>query len=57
MRGILDLSSQRQIRIVEILAENDDWITYAQLSSALETSERTIAEDLSFFENKMGACS
>lgn len=54
MRGILDLSSQRQIRIVEILAENDDWITYAQLSSALETSERTIAEDLSFLRTKWG---
>lgn len=54
MRGILDLSSQRLIRIIEILAENDDWVTYAQLSSALGTSERTIAEDLSSLRTKWG---
>ena len=46
MRKLLDISSLRLIRILEILLENDGWTTFASLGSAIETSERTVAKDI-----------
>lgn len=54
MHGILDSSSQRLIKIIELLTEKDGWVTYAQLASDLETSERTMAEDLAALRTKWG---
>lgn len=54
MHGILDSSSQRLIKIIELLTEKDGWVTYAQLASDLKTSERTIAEDLAALRTKWG---
>lgn len=54
MRGLLDASSQRLIRIIELLTEKDGWLTYAQLALALKTSERTVAEDLAVLRTKWG---
>ncbi len=54
MHEILDASSQRIIRILEVLSVNEGWITVADLSSAVKASERTIAEDISRLRKRWG---
>lgn len=52
MRELLDNSSQRMIRILEILLEHEGWTTFANLSSAVGASERTIAKDISLLKEQ-----
>lgn len=51
MRELLDASSQRMIKILEILLEREDWTTFACLASMVEASERTIANDISLLKD------
>ena len=54
MRALLDASSQRIIKILEIMAVHEGWITLSDLSAALEASERTVAGDLSMLKKQWG---
>lgn len=54
VRELLDVSSQRIIRILEVLAIQEGWITLSELSSAVDASERTIAEDISALKRHWG---
>ncbi|WMI80006.1 helix-turn-helix domain-containing protein [Anaerotignum sp. MB30-C6] len=51
MREMLDASSQRIIKILEILLEHEKWITFAELSFFVEASERTIANDIAVLKD------
>ena len=52
MRELLDIPSQRMIRILEILIENEDWTTFAKLGTEINTSERTVAKDIAMLKEK-----
>lgn len=52
MRELLDIPSQRIIRILEILIENEDWTTFAKLGTEINTSERTVAKDIAMLKEK-----
>ena len=54
MRELLDISSQRLIIILEILLENYGWTTFANLGSAIDTSERTVAKDIVMLRQRWG---
>lgn len=54
MRELLDISSQRLIIMLEILLENDGWTTFANLGSAIDTSERTVAKDIVMLRKRWG---
>jgi hypothetical protein len=54
LRAILDASSQRIIRILEVLSAHEEWMTFADLSSIIKTSGRTIAEDISKIRKRWG---
>ncbi len=47
MRKLLDASSQRMIKILEILIAHEGWTTLSYLSDAIKSSERTVAGDIS----------
>lgn len=51
MRKILSKSHQRQLSILEVLLEMDDYISIHSLSKLLGASERTISEDISYLRS------
>lgn len=55
MRELLDASSQRIIKILEVLSAHKGWTTLSDLSLAVKSSERTIAEDLSRLKKQWGS--
>lgn len=55
MRELLDASSQRIIKILEVLAGHEGWITLSDLASAVDASERTIAGDISTLKKQWGS--
>lgn len=54
MREILDASTQRFIKILEVLSVNEEWITFADLSTLVKASGRTVAEDISKLRKRWG---
>ncbi|MGI6152160.1 MAG: helix-turn-helix domain-containing protein [Christensenellales bacterium] len=54
MRKLLDLSTQRLIRLLEVLASQEDWMTTGELSSLIGASERTISEDVDTLNQRWG---
>ncbi len=54
MRNLLDLSTQRLIRLLEALASQEDWMTTGELSSLIGASERTISEDIDVLSKRWG---
>ena len=54
MRDLLDASSQRMIKILETLSVHKEWTTFADLSSVVNASERTVAEDISKLRKRWG---
>lgn len=54
MRNLLDLSTQRLIRLLEVLASQEDWMTIGDLSSVVGASERTITEDIDVLNKRWG---
>lgn len=54
MRELLDIPSQRIIKILETLAVHEGWTTLPDLSSAVNASERTIAKDISRLRKQWG---
>ncbi|WP_018212677.1 helix-turn-helix domain-containing protein [Desulfitobacterium hafniense] len=54
MRELLSASSQRMINILEALSVRKGWSTFAELSEAVQASERTVAEDISYLRRHWG---
>lgn len=54
MRALLDSSTQRLIRLLEALSNQEDWMTACELSSIIGASERTIAEDVDTLNKRWG---
>ncbi len=54
MRTLIDSSSQRIIKIVEILIFDADWITMKKLAELIHANERTVNDDLMILKEKWG---
>lgn len=54
MRELLSPSSQRMIDILEALSAHPGWTTFADLSAAVQASERTVAEDIAYLKKHWG---
>jgi hypothetical protein len=54
LRKLLDASSQRMIKILEILLSHQGWTTLSYLSGAIKSSERTVASDISELKKNWG---
>lgn len=54
MRGLLDASSQRIIKILELFSAHEGWITLSDLSLQVGASERTVAQDLASLKKQWG---
>lgn len=50
--SLLDETDQRRISILEILMQQQQWITIGELAHRVGASERTIHSDLVFFKNE-----
>ena len=54
MRSILDKTTQRTIHIIEALSETTTWLTLKDLSILTDSSERTVAQDISMIKKRWG---
>lgn len=52
MRDILDEPSRRLIDILDVLIDQEGWITFAELADAVGSSERTIAKDVGILRKR-----
>ncbi len=53
MFDILDVSSQRMIKILEILLYSEKWITIRDISKKIEVSEKTVYADLNYLTKNL----
>lgn len=54
MRQLLDYPTQRILSILELLFTSKDWLTIKQISAAVDSSERTINNDLYIIKKQWG---
>ena len=54
MRNLLNTASQRIFKILEILREQEDWITINELSVLIGASQRTTAGDINILQKRWG---
>ncbi|MGX7025251.1 HTH domain-containing protein [Vagococcus hydrophili] len=55
MFPILDVSSQRLIKILTVLLHTDNWITIREISKQLSVSEKTIHDDLKYIQGNLSS--
>lgn len=55
MLAILDVSSQRLIKILDILLHSDDWITIREIAKKLAVTEKTIHDDLNYIQDNLNS--
>lgn len=55
MRKLLDMSSQRIIKILDTVFINNHWITISELSKIIGASKRTVSEDIHIIKTRWGA--
>lgn len=55
MRALLDTSSQRVIKILEILLFHEGWMSLAELSEQVGASERSVSQDISSLQQRWGS--
>lgn len=51
MRELLDSSTLRRLKLLELLSSDDDWWTIEELSRVLDYSERTIKADIHYYQS------
>src|SRR5690625_2568456 len=51
MRQLLNQSEKRQLLTIEILHQQEDWITLSELSKVLDCSVRVLKDDIAHFKN------
>lgn len=51
MISIIDISSKRIIKILQLFLQNQDWLTVKQISNELNVSEKTINDDLKLIKD------
>ena len=51
MISIIDISSKRIIKILQLFLQNQDWLTVKQIASELNVSEKTINDDLKLIKD------
>ncbi len=54
MRGLLDLPTQRLIKLVETLASEDRWFPIPELVERVDSSYRSVADDLTTLKKRWG---
>ena len=52
MKSVLDSPSQRQIKIIEVLSESNEWVTMAKLASKLDVAPKTITDDVNIIRER-----
>ena len=54
LRSVLDSPSQRQIKIIEILSEANEWVTTGKLALDLGVAAKTITDDVKIIREEWG---